>query len=78
MIKSMVIDALIAIQAGQNPRVIETMLRTYLPGASEVKGRGASQSNKVSRMPPSLPAWMGPLHDPHVAVDVFRAAAFLF
>jgi chemotaxis protein MotA len=31
MIKSMVIDALLAIQAGQNPRVIETMLRTYLP-----------------------------------------------
>ncbi|OZG71971.1 flagellar motor protein PomA [Hahella sp. CCB-MM4] len=30
-IKSMVIDALLAIQAGQNPRVIETMLRTYLP-----------------------------------------------
>lgn len=38
MIKSMVIDALIAIQAGQNPRVIETMLRTYLPeGKREVK-----------------------------------------
>lgn len=31
LIKSMVIDALLAIQAGQNPRVIETMLRTYLP-----------------------------------------------
>ncbi|MCG8614147.1 MAG: flagellar motor protein PomA [Pseudomonadales bacterium] len=31
MIKSMVIDALLAIQAGQNPRVIESMLRTYLP-----------------------------------------------
>ena len=30
-IKSMIIDALLAIQAGQNPRVIETMLRTYLP-----------------------------------------------
>lgn len=31
MIKSMIIDALLAIQAGQNPRVIESMLRTYLP-----------------------------------------------
>lgn len=31
MIKSMIIDALLAIQAGQNPRVVESMLRTYLP-----------------------------------------------
>jgi len=31
MIKSLVIDALLAIQGGQNPRVIESMLRTYLP-----------------------------------------------
>lgn len=31
LVKSMIIDALLAIQAGQNPRVIETMLRTYLP-----------------------------------------------
>lgn len=31
MIKSMAIDAVLAIQAGQNPRVIEGMLRTYLP-----------------------------------------------
>lgn len=30
MIKSLVIDALLAIQAGQNPRVIDSMLRTYL------------------------------------------------
>ncbi|MFT7559420.1 MAG: chemotaxis protein MotA [Flavobacteriales bacterium] len=29
--KSLVIDALLAIQAGQNPRVIDGMLRTYLP-----------------------------------------------
>ena len=32
-IKSLVIDALLAIQAGQNPRVIDSMLRTYLPSA---------------------------------------------
>jgi len=32
-IKSLIIDALLAIQAGQNPRVIDTMLRTYLPGS---------------------------------------------
>lgn len=31
MTKSLVIDALLAIQAGQNPRVIDSMLRTYLP-----------------------------------------------
>lgn len=31
LIKSMAIDAVLAIQAGQNPRVIEGMLRTYLP-----------------------------------------------
>ena len=31
MIKSLVIDALLAIQAGQNPRVIDSMLKNYLP-----------------------------------------------
>lgn len=31
LVKSLVIDALLAIQAGQNPRVIDSMLRTYLP-----------------------------------------------
>lgn len=31
MIKSLIIDALIAIQNGQNPRVIDGMLRNYLP-----------------------------------------------
>ena len=30
MIKSLIIDALLAIQAGQNPRVIDSTLRTYL------------------------------------------------
>ena len=30
-LQSMVIDALLSIQAGQNPRVIESILRTYLP-----------------------------------------------
>lgn len=38
-IKSLVIDALLAIQGGQNPRVIDSMLRNYLPeGAREVEG----------------------------------------
>ena len=32
-VKSMAIDALLAIQAGQNPRVIDEMLKTYLPEA---------------------------------------------
>ena len=31
MTKSLIIDALLAIQSGQNPRVIDSMLRTYLP-----------------------------------------------
>ncbi len=31
--KNLIIDALLGIQAGQNPRVIDTMLRTYLPEA---------------------------------------------
>ncbi|MGI1679758.1 MAG: flagellar motor protein PomA [Cellvibrionaceae bacterium] len=31
MTKNLIIDALLAIQNGQNPRVIDTMLRTYLP-----------------------------------------------
>ncbi len=30
-VKSMIIDALLAIQGGQNPRVIDSMLKTYLP-----------------------------------------------
>ena len=30
-IKSMAIDALLAIQAGQNPRIIDSMLKAYLP-----------------------------------------------
>jgi chemotaxis protein MotA len=38
LIKSMSIDAVLAIQAGQNPRVIESMLRTYL--AEDKRGSG--------------------------------------
>lgn len=30
-VKSMVIDALLAIQAGQNPRIIDSMLKAYIP-----------------------------------------------
>ena len=30
-VKSMIIDALLAIQGGQNPRVIDSMLKAYLP-----------------------------------------------
>ncbi len=42
MVKSMIIDALIGIQEGRNPRVIEEMLKTYLPG-SKRKGEGGEQ-----------------------------------
>lgn len=39
-IKSLIIDALLAIQSGQNPRVIESMLKTYLPESErEVEGQ---------------------------------------
>jgi chemotaxis protein MotA len=31
IVKAMVIDALLAIQAGQNPRIIDSMLKAYLP-----------------------------------------------
>lgn len=41
MSKSLIIDALLAIQSGQNPRVIDSMLRTYLPeGKREVADAG--------------------------------------
>lgn len=36
--KNLIIDALLAIQAGQNPRVIDSMLRNYLPGRLRNKG----------------------------------------
>jgi chemotaxis protein MotA len=41
LIKNLVIDALLAIQAGQNPRVIDSMLRNYLPEGSRVKADDA-------------------------------------
>ncbi len=31
LLKSLIIDALLAIQSGQNPRIIDSVLRTYLP-----------------------------------------------
>ncbi len=37
MNKSLVIDALLAIQSGQNPRVIGSMLRNYLPSSQRGK-----------------------------------------
>ena len=36
-VKSMVIDALLAIQAGQNPRIIDSMLKTYLPEGERIE-----------------------------------------
>lgn len=36
MISSMALDAVLAIQAGQNPRVIEGVLRTYLPEGKRI------------------------------------------
>ena len=37
-IKSMIIDAIIGIQAGQNPRVIDSILRNYLPLSQRADG----------------------------------------
>mgnify|MGYP001949371248 CR=1 FL=1 len=37
MMKNLVIDALLAIQSGQNPRVIDSMLRNYLPASKRAK-----------------------------------------
>ena len=37
MSKSLIIDALLAIQGGQNPRVIDSMLRNYLPESQRGK-----------------------------------------
>ncbi|MDH3642150.1 MAG: flagellar motor protein PomA [Gammaproteobacteria bacterium] len=36
-VKSMIIDALMAIQGGQNPRVIDSMLKAYLPESQRVE-----------------------------------------
>jgi chemotaxis protein MotA len=36
LLKSLTIDALLAIQNGQNPRVIDAMLRNYLPEAKRI------------------------------------------
>lgn len=40
MVKSLVIDALLAIQNGQNPRVIDSMLRNYLPEGKRETAEG--------------------------------------
>lgn len=36
-IKNMIIDAILGIQAGQNPRVIDSMLRNYLPASKRAE-----------------------------------------
>ena len=38
--QSLIIDGLLAIQAGQNPRVIEQMLRNYLPEKKRAVAEG--------------------------------------
>ena len=37
-VRSMIIDALLAIQAGQNPRIIDSMLKSYLPESKREEG----------------------------------------
>ena len=44
MIKSMIIDSLLGIQEGRNPRVIEAILRTYLPSAKRAAQEQAPEA----------------------------------
>lgn len=40
--KTLMLDGLLAIQAGQNPRIIESLLRTYLPGKKQEAAEAAA------------------------------------
>lgn len=40
--KSLIIDALLSIQGGQNPRIIASMLETYLPRSERTEEEGAA------------------------------------
>lgn len=44
--KSMIIDAIMGIQKGQNPRVIKDMLNTYLPGSKRQDKPGKDEAKK--------------------------------
>ncbi len=49
-VKNLIIDALLAIQSGQNPRVIEAMLKTYLPESQRTSGdEEVTGNNQVQR-----------------------------
>ena len=52
MTKSMIIDGVTGIQEGRNPKVIESMLMTYLPGAereaAQAKGSRLTTESKRS------------------------------
>ena len=43
LVKSMIIDGVSGIQEGRNPRVIEGMLMTYLPGSKRKGGDGEGE-----------------------------------
>ena len=45
LIKSMIIDGVSGIQEGRNPRVIEGMLKTYLPGSKRNLGSDEGESS---------------------------------
>ena len=38
-VKNMIIDGILGIQAGQNPRVIDSMLRNYLPASKRTESK---------------------------------------
>ncbi len=44
MIKSIIIDAVAGIQEGKNPRVLEELLSTYLPGSKRELGDGGGKA----------------------------------
>jgi chemotaxis protein MotA len=43
MVKTIVIKGVMAIQSGDNPRVVEQKLRTFLPPAARKSGEGEGQ-----------------------------------
>lgn len=46
MVKSLIIDAIVSIQSGQNPRILHDLLKTYLPGSQR---DGADSKDKKAK-----------------------------
>ncbi|HBD11857.1 MAG TPA: flagellar motor protein PomA, partial [Porticoccaceae bacterium] len=49
LVQSIIIDAVSGIQEGKNPRVLEELLQTYLPGSKrEIEGGDAKAAESTS------------------------------